>query len=188
MNRICVFYRGESASHLKKDVHSAWCGQPLARLEPEPDRTLDGRACRACVKAMPKSHIAAVHTLAGWRVVRSGERYMVGAHGDEYAGQWLPDDERVPDGCSDIFTENEARLLLPFLRAHGHGRKAAAPTTTDGRLIDRACRKLGITVAGLGAKIGAHQSVLSRARHGELPEVHRNTIRAILKPQPKPTT
>jgi hypothetical protein len=30
--------------------------------------------------------------------------------------------------------------------------------------------------------------VLSRARHGELPEVHRIAIKAILKPQPKTTT
>jgi hypothetical protein len=30
--------------------------------------------------------------------------------------------------------------------------------------------------------------VLSRARHGELPEVHRNVIKAIVKPQPKTST
>lgn len=188
MNRVVVFYRGALVSHIKKDMQSVWCGLLLANLEPEPDRTLDGRACRACVKTMPTNHISAVHTLGGWRVVRSGDRYMVGAHGDEYAGQWLPNEERVPDGCSDVFTENEARLLLPFLRAQGHGRKAASPTTTDGRLIDRACRKLGITVAALGTKIGAHPSVLSRARHGELPEVHRSAIKAILKPQPNQAT
>jgi len=118
----------------------------------------------------------------------TGERYAVKRSGEEHHGRWLAIDEPLPAGWSDVFAETEARLLLPFLRAHGHGRKAAAPTTADGRLIDRACRKLGITVAGLGAKIGAHQSVLSRARHGELPEVHRNAIKAILKPKPKTTT
>ncbi len=119
---------------------------------------------------------------------RSGERYAVKRSGEEHRGRWLSDDEPLPPGWDDGFLESEARLLLPFLRAQGHGRKAAAPTTADGRLIDRACRKLGITIAALGTKIGAHQSVLSRARHGELPEVHRNAIKAILKPQPKTTT
>lgn len=124
----------------------------------------------------------------GCMIRRLGERYAVQRSGEEYRGRWLPDGEPLPTGWEDGFLEREARLLLPFLRAHGHGRKAAAPTTTDGRLIDRACRKLGITVATLGAKIGAHPSVLSRARHGELPEVHRSAIKAILKPQPKRVT
>lgn len=124
-----------------------------------------------------------------WGLRKStGERYAVERNGEEHRGRWLPDNEPLPAGWEDGFLESEARLLLPFLRAHGHGRKAAAPTTPDGRLIDQACRKLGITVAGLGAKIGAHQSVLSRARHGELPEVHRSAIKAILKPKPKTTT
>lgn len=124
----------------------------------------------------------------GCMLRRSGERYTVKRSGEEHRGRWLPDGEPLPDGWEDGFLESEARLLLPFLRANGHGRKAAAPTTADGRLIDRACRKLGITIAALGMKIGAHQSVLSRARHGELPEVHRIAIKAILKPQPKTTT
>jgi hypothetical protein len=108
--------------------------------------------------------------------------------GEEHRGRWLADGEALSEGWTDTFAETEARALLPFLRAHGHGRKAAAPTTADGRLIDRACRKLGVTIAALGTKIGAHQSVLSRARHGELPEVHRIAIKSILKPQPKTTT
>lgn len=122
---------------------------------------------------------------AGHTLRRAGERYAVERDGEEHRGRWLAIDEPLPAGWSDVFAETEARALLPFLRANGHGRKAAAPTTADGRLIDRACRKLGITIAALGTKIGAHQSVLSRARHGELPEVHRTTIKSILKPQPK---
>ena len=124
----------------------------------------------------------------GHALRRTGERYAVERSGEEHRGRWLAVDEVLPAGWSDIFVETEARALLPFLRANGHGRKAAAPTTINGRLIDRACRKLGITIAALGTKIGAHPSVLSRARHGELPEVHRNAINAILKPQPKTTT
>jgi hypothetical protein len=123
----------------------------------------------------------------GCMLRRSGERYTVKRSGDEHRGRWLSDDEPLPPEWEDVFLESEARLLLPFLRAHGHGRKAATPTTADGRLIDRACRKLGTTIAALGTKIGAHQSVLSRARHGELPEVHRIAIKAILKPQAKTT-
>lgn len=119
---------------------------------------------------------------------RLGERYAVNRSGEEHRGRWLPDGEPLPIGWEDDFLEREARLLLPFLRAHGHGRKAAAPTTTDGRLIDRACRKLGITVAALGTKIGAHPSVLSRARHGELPEVHKSTLKAIVKHTTKTST
>jgi len=124
----------------------------------------------------------------GFCLTRPQERYAVERSGEEHRGKWMATYEPLPVGWSDVFAEEEARALLPFLRAQGHGRKAAAPTTADGRLIDRACRKLGITIAALGTKIGAHQSVLSRARHGELPEIHRIAIKAILKPQPKTTT
>lgn len=133
-----------------------------------------------------KPHVRVIDAVAN--IVRPGERYAVERSGEEHRGRWLAADEALPVGWSDVFVETEARALLPFVRARWHGRKAAVPTTADGRLIDRACRKLGITIAALGTKIGAHQSVLSRARHGELPEVHRNAIRAILKPQPKQAT
>lgn len=125
---------------------------------------------------------------SGLRIVRPGARYAVRRVGDARPGAWVSDGEALPDGWIDTFAENEARALLPFLRAHAHGRKAAKPTTADGRLIDRVCRKLGITVAALGAKIGAHPSVLSRARHGELPEAHRNALKVILKQQAKSNT
>lgn len=121
------------------------------------------------------------------QIVRPGERYAVERRGEEHRGRWLPDGEALPEGWADAFAETEARALLPFLRAQGHGRKPAKSTTADGRLIDRACRKLGVTVAALGTKIGAHPSVLSRARHGELPEAHRTTLKLILKPQAKST-
>lgn len=128
------------------------------------------------------------HSPNGYTLRRSGERFAVERRGEEHRGRWLPDGEALPDGWADAFAETEARALLPFLRAQGHGRKAAKPTTADGRLIDRACRKLGVTVTALGTKIGAHPSVLSRARHGELPEAHRNALKAILKRQAKAYT
>lgn len=132
--------------------------------------------------------VVIVAQVDGMSICRPGQRYAVNRNGEEHRGRWLPDGEALPEGWTDAFAETEARALLPFLRAQGHGRKAAKPTTADGRLIDRACRKLGVTVAVLGAKIGAHPSVLSRARRGELPEVHREAIKAILKPKAKSTT
>jgi uncharacterized protein YggL (DUF469 family) len=38
---------------------------------------------------------------------------------------------------------------------------------------------------GLAEQIGAHESVLSRARHGELPETHREAIKALLAAKKK---
>ncbi|WP_438029089.1 hypothetical protein [Sorangium sp. So ce233] len=77
--------------------------------------------------------------------------------------------------------------MLPLLRrlegaaAGKGGRKGAEPTTPDGRLIARACKRLGLTAAALAEAVGAHESVLSRARHGDLPEKHREAIAALLR-------
>jgi hypothetical protein len=130
--------------------------------------------------------IQAVPTPTGFRIERPGERYVVKRSGDELRGAWLGEDQ-APGKADDTFTEREARLLLPLLRDMEHrakgkgGRRAAEPTTPDGRLISRACKTLDLSVAALADRIGAHESVLSRARHGELPEAHRQAIRALLK-------
>lgn len=119
---------------------------------------------------------------SGARIVRPGARYAVHRDGDARPGAWLADGDELPDGWTDIFGEDEARSLLPFLRVRGTaGRRGADPTTADGRLIARACKRLGLTAAALGERIGAHEAVLSRARQGELPEKHREAIRALLK-------
>jgi hypothetical protein len=123
----------------------------------------------------------------GFRLVRPGARYAVERRGEEHRGEWLPDDEALPKGWVDTFTEDLARAVLPLLRrlegaATGRGgRKGAEPTTPDGRLIARACKRLGLSAAALAEAIGAHESVLSRARHGELPEKHREAIKALLR-------
>lgn len=122
------------------------------------------------------------------RLVKPGARYAVRRSGEEHRGAWVPEDGALPKGTGDTFTEAEARLVLPFLRVRGTaGRRGAEPTTPDGKLVARACRKLGVTAAGLGERIGAHESVLSRARHGELPEAHRAAIRALLDASKKRT-
>lgn len=116
------------------------------------------------------------------RILKPGARYVVRRKGDEHEGRWLPDGEATPAGYGDTFTEAEARLLLPFLRARGAaGRVSREATTPDGKLVVRAKRALGLTAAGLGEAIGAHESVLSRALHGSLPDAHREAIRALLK-------
>jgi hypothetical protein len=115
------------------------------------------------------------------RIIRPGARYAVRRSGEEYRGAWVSDGEALPRGTSETFTEAEARLLLPFLRVRSTaGRRGSEPTTADGKLVARACRKLGLSAVGLAEKIGAHESVLSRARHGELPETHREAICALL--------
>lgn len=120
------------------------------------------------------------------RLVKPGARYAVRRSGEEHRGEWVPDGEALPRGAGDTFTEAEARLVLPFLRVRGTaGRRGAEPTTADGKLVARACRKLGVTAVGLGERIGAHESVLSRARHGELPEAHRLAIMALLDARKK---
>ncbi len=134
--------------------------------------------------AMPARKPQPIHAVPvpeGFRVVRAGARYAVHRDGDERPGAWLADGEALPKSWGDTFTEDEARLLLPFLRVRGTaGRKGADPTTADGRLVARACERLGVTAAALAERIGAHEAVLSRARHGELPEKHREAIKALL--------
>lgn len=57
----------------------------------------------------------------------------------------------MPAGYAEVFTEAEARLLLPFLLVRGAaGRTSRDATTPDGRLVARAKRTLGLTAAGLG--------------------------------------
>lgn len=134
----------------------------------------------ATVADMPKSPIQAVPAGRSFRLTRPGARYVIARSGDEHVGAWLPDGEPLPAGSTDTFPENEARALLPFLRVRGTaGRKGAAPTTPDGQLIARACKRLGLTVAALAEAIGAHESVLSRARSGELPAKHRDAIKTL---------
>ena len=67
-------------------------------------------------------------------------------------------------------------------RAWRRAREGSPPRshTPDGELIARALKRLGLTTEELGKRIGAHKSVLSRARHGELPEKHRKAIRLLL--------
>jgi hypothetical protein len=134
----------------------------------------------------PKSPIQVQMSGAVARLVRPGARYAVRRTGEEHHGAWVPDGDPLPKGTGDTFTEAEARLVLPFLRVRGTaGRRGAEPTTADGKLVARACKKLGVSAAGLGERIGAHESVLSRARHGELPEAHRLAIRALLDARKK---
>lgn len=141
-------------------------------------------AVPATLADMPKPDpIQAVSSPAGFRLSRPGARYAVRPEGDARPGAWLPEGEALPLGWTDVYPENEARALLPFLRATSHGRKAAEPTTPDGKLIARACKKFGLTAAALGEKIGAAEAVLSRARNGELPAKHRDAIRALLAPK-----
>jgi len=108
--------------------------------------------------------------------------------GDELRGAWLPDADPL-GGADDAFTEREARLLLPLLRdmegmaAGKGGRHAAEPTTPDGRLVARACKKLGVRDDELAALIGAaDKTVISRVRNGTrgLPEAQRDALRSLL--------
>lgn len=139
----------------------------------------------AAPSAMPTrkpNPIQATPHYSKFRLTRPGARYAVHREEDARPGAWLPDGEELPEGWLDIFSEDEARLLLPFLRVRATGgRQGGEPTTADGRLVARACKRLGLTAAGLAEKIGAHESVLSRARNGELPEKHRDAIRALLR-------
>lgn len=138
----------------------------------------------ATIVSMPKPNpIQATPAGRLFRLTRPGARYAVHSEGDARPGAWLPDGEPLPEGWTDVYPETEARALLPFLRAVSHGRRAAEPTTADGRLIARACKKLGLTAAGLGDVIGANEAVLSRARNGELPAKHREAIKALIAPK-----
>lgn len=127
----------------------------------------------------------------GFRLTRPGARYAIERRGEEHPGEWLPEDEPLPKGWADTFPEDVARAVLPLLRrlegaaAGKGGRKGSEPTTPDGRLITRACKRLGLTAAALAEAIGAHESVLSRARQGELPERHREAIKVLLRGEGK---
>lgn len=89
----------------------------------------------------------------------------------------------IPGLCDDVGRLTAALIAERAAkeRTNKGGRPAAAPTTADGKLVARACKRLGITAAALAERIGAHEAVLSRARHGELPAHHRDAIRALLK-------
>ena len=129
--------------------------------------------------------ISAIPCPPGYLLTRPGARYAVHREDDARPGAWLPDSEALPEGWTVVYEEGEARLLLPFLRQRGTaGRKGSAPTTPDGKLVARACRKLGLpTAAALAARIGATEAQLSRARNGELPAKHREAIKALLAPK-----
>ena len=127
-----------------------------------------------------KSPIQVVFVGWWWKLTRPGAHYAVERRGDEHRGAWVPDGEESPEGWHDAFPENEARALLPFLRAVAHGRRASEPTTPDGKLISKACKITGLTVAGLAVAIRVDKSTLSRARHGELPAKHRAAIQAVI--------
>lgn len=114
-------------------------------------------------------------------ILSPGARYAVKREGEAWEGEWFPLGSPLPAGWSDAFTEPEARLLLPSLRLRANaGRAAREPTTADGRLIARAKRTLGLTAAQLAKALGTHESVLSRAMHGALPDAHRAALRALL--------
>jgi hypothetical protein len=116
------------------------------------------------------------------RIVTPPARYAARRSGDAYEGEWIATDAPLPDGMTDAFTESEARLLLPFLRAKANvGRDSREPTTADGRLIVRAKKSLGMSAGQLAKAIGAHESALSRAMGGELPVAHRESIRTLLR-------
>lgn len=88
-----VFYRGDRVSHIQKTAGKAWCGMDLTRLDPEPDRSLDGRACRRCRARMEAAEVRAASatpnlpreyvTQAGCATCGNapGERHAVNCHG-----------------------------------------------------------------------------------------------------------
>ena len=199
---VCALPKGHDGTHQSAPLRICGCDRPR---DPRPaaclaafrvsrsERPRRGEACSCfchrlaegvTVAGMAKPNpIQAVASTAGFRLIRPGARYAVHSDGDARPGAWLPDGDATPDGWTDVYPENEARALLPFLRARGTGgRPGGAPTTADGRLVAHACKRLGLSAAGLAEKIGAHESVLSRARNGELPAVHREAIRALLRP------
>lgn len=130
---------------------------------------------------LPRSSIRLEIHRGGARIVKPGARYAVVRAGEEHGGTWVPEGEALPPGASDTFTEAEARLVLPLLRVRGAaGRRGSQPTTEDGRLIARACAELDISAAVLAERLGTDAAVLSRARHGALPEIHRSRILEML--------
>lgn len=115
-------------------------------------------------------------------IARPGARYAVAHEGDELRGVWLLHGEACAKTQRDHFTLAEGALLLPFLRARIGGRPPTPATTPEGRLIDRACRKLGLSAEQLAAQIGADKTVLSRARtrSDALPSKYKQALHALL--------
>jgi hypothetical protein len=103
---------------------------------------------------------------AGWRIRRPGARYAVTRVDDIYSGKWIPDDEPLCLSYLDLFTENEARMMLPFLRSLDHGNKKRPSTNEDGQVVDQACTATGMSVRELSVRLGIHESTLSRVRSG----------------------
>lgn len=116
------------------------------------------------------------------QLVTPSARFAAYRQGDEYDGEWITLGDDLPEGWSDAFTADEAKLLLPFLRARVNaGRAARSATTPDGRLIVRAKKTLNMTAAQIGAAIGVHESVISRAMNGALPAAHRDALQTLLR-------
>jgi hypothetical protein len=120
---------------------------------------------------------------AGWRIRRPGFRYAVTRVDDVYRGKWIHDDEPLCLSYVDLFTENEARMMLPFLRSLDHGNKKRPSTTDDGHVVDQACAATGLSVRELSTRLGIHESTLSRARTGNrrLTEAQRAALAQIVQ-------
>lgn len=169
-------------------------------MPPEMREMRGGAGCGAAVHRganlagvrKPTSPIQAVQTAPDggfYRLTRPGARYVVTRQGDERPGSWVPDGDALDaldPQAVDAFPEDEARSLLAVLRAlEGRaagkgGRRAAEPTSPDGRLVARARKQLGLTMAGLAEAIGADPAQLSRALSGELPAKHREKLKELL--------
>jgi hypothetical protein len=119
----------------------------------------------------------------GKKIVKPGFRYAARRAGEEHKGQWVADGSETPLGLTDVFTEGEARLMLPLLRSRGTaGRKADNATTPDGELISRVMEAFGLTAAALASKLGVDPSVLSRGRRGKLAPEHHAALLDLLPP------
>jgi hypothetical protein len=111
-----------------------------------------------------------------YRLTRGSNVYAVRVDGDALRGEWVPL-AAIPNGSTADLSEEAARIALPLLRSLGRlGRNALPAESSDGKLVDRACRVLGVNRTGLAARLGTGPAVLSRAREGELPPAHRETL------------
>lgn len=123
---------------------------------------------------------------ARFQIVRAGEVYVVPKEGPDLSGEWHKPDA-IPDGFTSELTSREAGLLAPVLRGNKGGRPRSEAATPDGKLIDRACKLLGVNQAGLAAMSGIAPAVLSRARKLTaddgipLTEQHREKLREMVK-------
>lgn len=72
-------------------------------------------------------------------------------------------------------------LAVALLAPTRVGRPPRRATTPDGRLVQRACRRLDLSMTALARRLGTHKSVLSRALHARLPTKHRAAIRSLLR-------